>query len=429
MKLYIRYLLSISILAVGLGRSWAQSADEGKTLFEQNCQACHLINEDATGPALKGIETRRPMDWIIKWVKNSQGLIKSGDAYANELSKKWGGAVMPPFGSLKDDQIKAIVEYVKVEAKKGPEKKDDGKGKEAAAGAANGEENKDKGGDSFYTITTLIILLAMAIILLLVTMVLGRVNHSLKRQLAAKDPEGYGDTAALEGRSPFWRWVDGWNKTVATIAFMMVFGFVMAIYGFDYANKEVGVQKGYAPIQPINFSHKIHAGDHKINCQYCHSTVEKSKQASIPGVNTCMNCHLAIQAKDKYNGQLSPEIAKIYKAAGYNTETRSYDLPQKPIRWVRIHNLPDLAYFNHAQHVKVGKVACQKCHGEIQNMSVVYQRNSLQMGWCVNCHRESNVDVANNAYYLKLHEDMKKNKKSDIKVAENGGLECSKCHY
>src|SRR5690606_23607738 len=124
------------------------------------------------------------------------------------------------------------------------------------------------------------------------------------------------------------------------------------------------------------------------DCKYCHSTVEVSKQASVPAVSTCMNCHAYVDAKAKYDGKVSPEIQKIRTA--YETGT--------PIKWVRIHNLPDHAYFNHAQHVSVGKVECQTCHGPIETMAKVEQFSSLQMGWCVNCHRESKVDVKNNDY-------------------------------
>jgi hypothetical protein len=206
---------------------------------------------------------------------------------------------------------------------------------------------------------------------------------------------------------------------------------VFGLYGFDYGVKEIGVQKDYAPVQPINYSHELHAGKYKINCLYCHNGADKGKQASIPSASTCMNCHMHVTAKDKYNGQVSPEIAKIYNAVGWDAEKRAYD-PSKtktPIKWVRIHNLPDHAYFNHAQHVKIGKVECQACHGPIETMAVVSQQRSLQMGWCINCHREAKVDVANNDYYEKLHADIKIDGKEFITVAQNGGLECGKCHY
>jgi len=221
------------------------------------------------------------------------------------------------------------------------------------------------------------------------------------------------------------------HPVVGTMAVGALVTVILGLYGFDYGNKKVGVQKGYAPVQPINYSHELHAGKYKINCQYCHSSADKSKQASIPSASTCMNCHAYVKAKANYNGQVSPEIQKIYNAVGYDSESGTYKVGyvQQPIKWIRIHNLPDHAYFNHAQHVKIGKVECQSCHGSIEKMKVVSQQKSLQMGWCINCHREAKVDVANNDYYEKLHKDLKANNKDFITVAQNGGLECSKCHY
>jgi hypothetical protein len=173
----------------------------------------------------------------------------------------------------------------------------------------------------------------------------------------------------------------------------------------------IGIAQGYAPKQPIAFSHKLHAGMYEIDCNYCHVQVTKGKQAMIPSVNICMNCHNAIKTE-------SPEIKKIWRAVQTG----------KPIEWVRVHNLPDLAYFNHAQHVKVGGLECQSCHGAIQNMEVVQQHSTLTMGWCINCHRQTAVNAKGNAYYdklVQLHVDSK----DALKVKDIGGLECAKCHY
>ncbi len=179
----------------------------------------------------------------------------------------------------------------------------------------------------------------------------------------------------------------------------------------------IGVQQGYAPGQPIEFSHRIHAGTqenggHEIDCNYCHTGVRKSKNANIPSTNICMNCHREIK-KD------SPKLQPLRDAVASG----------KPIEWVRIHNLPDLAYFNHSQHVKVGGIECQKCHGEIQEMDVVEQHAELTMGWCINCHRETQVNAEGNAYYDKLLEMHKDKTKEPMTVEDIGGLECAKCHY
>jgi hypothetical protein len=174
----------------------------------------------------------------------------------------------------------------------------------------------------------------------------------------------------------------------------------------------VGIHQGYAPEQPIKFSHKLHAGQYQINCNYCHTGVYAGKGANVPSANICMNCHNAIKRE-------SPEIQKIYRALENN----------EPIQWVRVHNLPDLAYFNHSQHTNVGGLECKNCHGEIEKMEVVEQRSSLTMGWCIDCHRETDVNAKGNAYYDKLVEVHNKDSKTPLKVQNIGGLECSKCHY
>jgi len=189
----------------------------------------------------------------------------------------------------------------------------------------------------------------------------------------------------------------------------------------------IGVYQGYMPEQPIWFSHKIHAGQNGVNCQYCHSGVEKSKVANVPSANVCMNCHKYIQ-----EGTISgtKEIAKIYAALDYNPEKQTYGENQKPIKWVRVHNLPDHVYFNHSQHVKVGKIECTECHGEIAKMDTVYQNSLLTMGWCIDCHRKTEVKMEGNAYYNELHAKLKEKYKGEpITVAKMGGLECAKCHY
>ena len=206
------------------------------------------------------------------------------------------------------------------------------------------------------------------------------------------------------------------SKAVRTIVVLL---FVVAILKISLDKvMAVGIQQGYAPKQPIAFSHKLHAGDHQIDCNYCHSSVYKGKNAGIPSANICMNCHNTIKNVPGTTTE-SAEIKKIYDAIENN----------KPIEWVRIHNLPDLSYFNHAQHTNVGGVECQTCHGQIQEMEVVSQFAPLTMGWCINCHRETPLNTQGNAYYdnlVKIHASESKNA---FTVASNGGLECSKCHY
>jgi hypothetical protein len=181
----------------------------------------------------------------------------------------------------------------------------------------------------------------------------------------------------------------------------------------------LGRQQYYQPDQPIAFSHKVHAEQNKIDCKYCHFTADKSMHAGIPPVETCMNCHSQVK-KGKKTG--TEEIAKIYAAIENN----------KPIEWVKVHNLPDHVYFNHAQHVNVGKIDCQECHGEVQKMDEIIQVNDLSMGWCIECHRTQSVQFASNKFYeqyTKLHQKMKDGEMTSVTVQDIGGDECQKCHY
>lgn len=403
---------------------------EGEKLFNANCVSCHAINEKVVGPALKDMSKRREEQWLLKWIKNSQAMVKSGDATAVQLYKEYNELVMTPFEQFSEGQIKSIIEYVKAQSEApAPAQVVDISG----GGATNLTSDKASSEDGFYNNTTFVALSIMALVLLIVALVLMRIKKTVEEIYISKFPQ---EAAAEKGPEvdvrTTWKYkLFKKHPVVGAIVVSLAFTIVLGIYGFDYGNKEVGVQQGYAPVQPINYSHELHAGTYKINCMYCHSGADKSKQATIPSASTCMNCHNHVTASAKYDGQVSPEIQKIYDAVGWDANKKMYDptKPQTPIKWVRIHNLPDLAYFNHAQHVSIGKVECQACHGPIEEMAVVQQHASLQMGWCINCHREAKVDVANNDYYEKLHADLKAEGKSYSTVEQIGGLECGKCHY
>lgn len=182
---------------------------------------------------------------------------------------------------------------------------------------------------------------------------------------------------------------------------------------------DLGRHRNYAPDQPIKFSHKVHAGDAKIDCKYCHSTAEYSKSAGIPAMDLCMNCHILIR-EGTHSGKF--EIAKIIDATENN----------KPVQWVRLHNLPDFVFFSHAQHVNVAKIDCQKCHGPVQEMDITRQQSDLSMGWCVNCHRDTKVNFKNNAYYDNyklLHQELKDGKLDTVKAVNIGANDCMRCHY
>jgi mono/diheme cytochrome c family protein len=426
MKLSKLLTLAVTIL-LSYQLTFADAA-EGEQLYKANCTACHAINEKIVGPALKDVHKRRESAWLLKWIKNSQKLIAAGDPVAVQLYKENNESPMLSFENLSDAQITSIVDYIKKESEAPA-------APVVASTASITPTETNSNGSGFYSNVTYYALIVMAIVLALIVFVLYRIQNVVNGLFEQKHPDVVAAEKAQEvswkdNKLSFRYKLFKKHPVVGTIVVSLLFMVIFGLLGFDYGNKEIGVQKGYAPTQPINYSHELHAGTYKINCLYCHSGADKSKQATIPSASTCMNCHMHVQAK-KEDGKVSPEIQKIYNAVGWDAEKRMYDpsKPKTPIKWVRIHNLPDHAYFNHAQHVKIGKVECQACHGPIETMKVVSQQKSLQMGWCINCHREANVDVANNDYYEKLHANLKIEGQTSITVAQNGGLECGKCHY
>jgi mono/diheme cytochrome c family protein len=420
-------------LSFSLKAEFKASAEEGKKLYEaNNCGSCHALDKKVVGPALRGVTERRSEEWLIKWIRNNEAFRKSGDADANAIFKEYGGAAMNIFENLSPDQVKHILEYIKTAPKPTVAK---------TTATVAGDESAKSNSNTQY------ILLALIGVFAIVLIILGKVRNTLRRLAADQDgtPEEETKGSFLKGLLP--EKLAKMNPTVLTVFAVLLFGGIGFVSSYKFGITEVGVQKGYAPKQPIAYSHKLHAGDLKIDCKYCHIGVEESKSATIPSLNICMNCHKGVQKASTAEGdEISPEIAKIYKALDYNPEKIGADAfgnNPKPIRWVRIHNLPDHAYFNHSQHVKVAGLACQTCHGPIEKMEVVQQWSSLQMGWCIDCHRNAGIDAANNNYYAALHEkaakDLKDNKnksqyfgpdgKVRITPAMNGGLECAKCHY
>jgi hypothetical protein len=288
-----------------------------------------------------------------------------------------------------------------------------------------------QGGSEFYNDSTFITVLVLFAVLVLIGGLLFGVTRNLKRIVREKQIELVEPSYYQRKIQPV---VSRWNPIIVSLIVVTGIIIVLGGWGYKYAMDEIGVQQDYSPTQPINFSHKLHAGlgegELQLDCKYCHSTADKSKSASIPSANTCMNCHKYVQATAKYDGKISPEIQKIYDAIGFDGVKREYipNYKQQPIKWVRIHNLPDLSYFNHSQHVKVGKLECQTCHGPVQEMDRVYQFASLQMVWCLDCHKQRGIDLGND-YYEAAHRKSLKEGKYHVTVAENGGLECGKCHY
>jgi cytochrome c2 len=371
----------------------------GETLFKNNCKQCHSAEDKiVVGPGLKGLEDRRDFAWIKAWIQNPDKVINSGDKYAVDLFNKYNKLQMTAFPAYGDKEIHDILAYVK-KANEAPAAA--AAGATGAAAAGGGET----GGGKFFNIIlvsllaimVLVLLALLAVIRLLGTM--SKTDADLSEELA--EPEAsFGEKLKVLFS----------NSTVRTaiIWLFIILGTKATLDGLF----SIGVHQGYAPAQPINFSHKLHAGDMEIDCGYCHTGVYKGKQAGIPSSSICMNCHNTIKRE-------SPEIQKIYRAIETNT----------PIEWVRVHNLPDLAYFNHSQHTAVGGLDCENCHGDVKNMEVVQQRSSLTMGWCIDCHRQTDVNSKGNAYYDKLLSAHEQVSSQAMKVEDIGGLECAKCHY
>lgn len=394
-------------------------ATAGEALYKANCVSCHALNKRVLGPALAGVNQKYNDEaYLIKWIKNSPAMIASGDKRSVAIYEEYNKAAMSVFPQFSDDDVKNILAYIQVEGDKKPE---------AAAGAVVAAGAEAEGGISDFM---LIGLIAVVVIAFLVILVLNRVIGTLERLLLNKGDAILIEEEAEEAPKDRLAVVKKLAKNKKFVGFFVI-GLVITLASFGWMGLwNTGIQQGYQPVQPIKFSHQLHAGTNQIQCQYCHSGAWKSKNATIPSLNICMNCHKYVQATEKYNGEISPEIKKIYSALDYNPETQSYGENPRPIEWIRIHNLPDLAYFNHSQHVKVAGIACQKCHGEIQTMEEVYQYAPLTMKWCINCHKETEVKYKDNAYYDKViaaHDKIKKGEK--VTAAVLGGLECGKCHY
>ena len=391
-------------------------AADGQAIYKANCASCHKPDVDYTGPALKGARDREPnKEWAYKWVNHVDEMYLT-DPYAKALFQKYGQVKMTQFSDLKKDEIKAVLDWA--DSYTPPTAPAGGTGATAGATSDNGSNSL------LYGLLTLV--------LAVVALILLQVNSNLKK--LSDEKQGLRTPNPV----PFYR-----NKAYILLATIVLF----FIAGYFLINGAIGLgrQKGYQPIQPIYYSHKVHAGTNQISCLYCHGSAQDSKVAGIPSVNVCMNCHMAVKEyagdpitrEDGTSVNGTAEIQKLYQYAGWNPGTKKYDKPGKPIEWVRIHNLPAHVYFNHAQHVKVGKQQCQTCHGPIQQMPEVHQFAELSMGWCINCHRETKVQFnddkghGNNFYsiYEKFHEDIRNKKYDSVTVSKIGGIECQKCHY
>jgi len=398
----------------------AQSADpaKGKELFNSLCAACHKRYKKATGPALFGVTDRHSKEWLYSWVKNSTKLIASGDAEAVAIYEEYNKTPMNAFPQLSNGDIDNIIAYVMEPKAEAP----------VVASVVGSAPVADAGSN----LTEKIVLGLLALVLVVLVVVLYLVNKTLRAFALANGVE----LPVGNDRKPLWKaFIENQFLVLVSAVFMLL---VSAFFVYGYL-MQVGVDQGYEPVQPIHYSHRIHAGDNKIECKYCHSSARVSKHSGIPSLNVCMNCHKSIgevadatqaEGMAEYGVDYNKEIQKLYKAVGWDSGKQGYTGNTEPVKWVRIHNLPDFAYFNHSQHVEVAGVACQKCHGPVEEMEIMSQYAPLTMGWCINCHRETNVKVEGNAYYDKIHEQLSKKYGVDkLTAAQMGGLECGKCHY
>tara|TARA_B100000809_G_scaffold22902_1_gene20082 strand:+ start:48864 stop:50045 length:1182 start_codon:yes stop_codon:yes gene_type:complete len=382
-KLFVSSITFLFLFTFNL--SAQGDAKAGKSLFNANCAACHKLDKKLVGPALGKISERRELEWLKAWIKDNNALRASGDADAIAIYEEYNGAAMNAFPQFSDADIVNIIAYADADPVK----------KAGATAVAAVEEVKEEGASDMISYFVFLVLAGLILYV-------------------------------------YFKSNNGFLKIIATIILLLN----IAYFGFT-ALLSIGVDQGYQPVQPIAFSHRIHAGDNKIDCQYCHSAAKNSKSSGIPSVNICMNCHKNIgevseetataeHSKAFYDG----EIQKLYKAAGWDSENLKYTGETEPIVWTRIHNLPDFAYYNHSQHVTVGGIKCQKCHGPVQEMEELYQFSPLTMGWCIDCHKETEVKMEGNGYYKNIHDDLsKKFGVEKVTVAQMGGKECGKCHY
>lgn len=459
-------LLSFLLIFFSFSLMAEPTLDEGKNLFRMNCAQCHAKNmkSKATGPALGGVEERwadYPREDLYSWIRNSQQLVAEGHPRAVEVYNEWNKSVMQNFPNLTDENIESILLYIDDVYVNGAG------GAVAGAGGAQVVVQEKQTPDWLYYL--------LFGFLAILSVTLARIISNLNMISAQKEGRSY-------QRKTLWQ-----TLTSKGIVTFLLFAAVV-LGGYTTVNNAIslGRQEGYAPDQPIKFSHETHAGLNKIDCQYCHDGARRSKHAVIPAANTCMNCHRAIKVGSEYG---TAELTKIFASIGYNPNDNTYienyenytneeirevyskwiadnyleanelesldaegertvdeqwtgivnsltndqkERIQGPIEWIRIHNLPDHAYFNHAQHVTVGKLECQECHGAVEEMAVLQQHAPLSMGWCINCHRQTEVQFANNEYYdsyKKYHDELASGDRDKVTVEDIGGLECQKCHY
>jgi len=418
---------------------------KGEKLFKTNCTACHALEKKIIGPALKGVvaklheEQGLDRDWLHSWIKDNKALRESGDKYANEIYDEYGQVEMQAFPNLSEQDIDNILAYTTNPPEPVVVSKASAELDIETIKNIHEQESNAK-----------IIMISLLVVSGLLIWILVRINQLVK--LSRAEELSVLDARRIQSFGELYQRYNTVGKVVVSILVFFTF------YGVWNWMMWIGVDKGYKPEQPIYFSHKIHAGINKIDCQLCHSGAKYGKVSEIPSLNVCMNCHKAI---DQYNGEYiepgldrnfyNSEIKKLYSAVGWDSDKMAYTGKETPVEWIRIHNMPDFVYFNHSQHVVAGEkaiikshntknpndqidVVCKACHGKVDTMNVVQMANDFTMGWCIECHRTTEVDMDNaynEAYFEKLHDKLKKEYGSGAKITVDaiGGIECGKCHY
>lgn len=473
-RFYNLGLLSMALFLATFSFSYSQdeiSGDgaNGYKLFNDNCTACHQVDGALIGPEIRGVVDRVKegggvgREWLHAWIKDNKALRESGDAYALKVFEDYGKQEMLAFPNLTEQDIDDILVF-----SQNPEAGQAAYEEAIAQKKADEEAKKQASQSSGGGTSTGLVIVGFFILAVILIWILVRLNALVKLTQAEElnvEEEG----AAVSFSELMTKYDKVFKGVLALLA-------VLALAGLWNFMLGIGVDKGYEPKQPIYFSHQVHAGVQGIDCQLCHSSAKYSKVSGIPSTNVCMNCHKTIkeykgdyyeehlvdngmfadadEVKDFYTG----EIQKMYKAIGWDPATNSYTGEQRPIEWVRIHNMPDFVYFSHEQHVVAGETAilraieegtipnakelnlpdnsqvCFACHGDVTKMDELKMANQFTMGWCIECHRTTEVDMSqeyNSQYYAELHEKLKKQYGEGAKITVDaiGGLECGKCHY
>jgi len=395
---------------------------QGQKVFKANCKACHSVGANkVVGPGLEGINDKYDEEWLIKWIQNSKELIDAGDADAVAIFNEYNSLPMPA-QAISVDEVKAVLAYIQTPTDKKKETKEE---VVADAGAEEGMS------------PMVFVLVGFILVMVVVVFLVNKSRVSIAKLVAEKEGRVYNGPVSLPEACQHL-----FKNNGKMVAFFVVIGIFAGLVVLMDGAFTIGVHQGYKPEQPIKFSHKVHAGDNKIDCNYCHSSARHSKTSGIPSLNVCMNCHKFIDGSDgktfMYNGEefsMEDEIKKIHTALDYDASTQEYGDNPQPVKWIKVHNLPDHVYYSHAQHVTAGKQKCQTCHGPVEEMDVLEQHSELTMKWCIECHQETSVVTEGNGYYEDMHSRMTDEYKEKVlgdgklTVEEIGGWECAKCHY